>query len=256
MFARKKLREFYEKIGREETLQNTYQSSLPSKMFFYQNRFTTVLKVLGDAKGKTVIDVGCGLGIYSATLALKGAKFTIALDISKNFLIKTRKLTVEKNVRDSVELVLADAEQMPFIGEIFDLVICTEVLEHLRKPSKVLKELERICKVGSRLIITIPSSYSYAEVERRRRLIRQRKPQEHLHKFTLRRFKKKLKASGFDVEDVIGCFFYFPGFAFFFNRFPVLLPALKILNWLGHAPGLNQLGWSLVFKIFKRERLI
>lgn len=249
----RRLRDFYEEVGEKETLKDAYESLLPSKRFFYQDRFKTVLKTLGDSKGKNVIDVGCGLGVYSVSIALKGAAFIVALDLSESFLKKARELALKRNVRSLIDFVLADAQQLPFKVEAFDLSLCTEVVEHLEKPLETLKELWRVSKAGNRVVITVPSAYSYVEAERKKRLAKQKKFFEHLHSFTLKKFKKNLEVVGFKVESVEGCFFYFPGFASLFNRLPALLPILKFLRVIGYVPWLNQLGWCLVFKAYKGE---
>ncbi len=251
MESRRKLKRFYEDVGRRETIQDTYESPLPSKRYFYQDRFRTVLKALGNPSGEVVADVGCGLGIYTAKLAEMKAKLIIALDISLPFLESARKLLLSRGLGSRVEFVLADAERLPFRSEAFDKVLCTEVLEHLVDPWKALKEIARVCVEGGILVATVPSAYSYAEAERNKRLKRLNRLREHLHKFTLGSFKRFLEASGFKVLRVEGCFFYFPGFSTIFNRVPSLLPLLKPLKIMGETPGLKQLGWCLVFKAVK-----
>jgi SAM-dependent methyltransferase len=55
--------------------------------------------------------------------------------------------------------VIATAEALPFGGETFDAVICSEVLEHTRDPRVVLAEASRVLKPGGRLLIAVPFLY-------------------------------------------------------------------------------------------------
>src|SRR5207244_1525396 len=52
--------------------------------------------------------------------------------------------------------VVASADCLPFEDSSFDCVICTEVLEHCREPSAVLREIHRTLKPGGRLFLTTP----------------------------------------------------------------------------------------------------
>lgn len=54
----------------------------------------------------------------------------------------------------SVEHIQGDITRMPFCDHSFDIVICTEVLEHLEKPGAALKELKRVAKKF--ILITVP----------------------------------------------------------------------------------------------------
>jgi SAM-dependent methyltransferase len=50
--------------------------------------------------------------------------------------------------------IVADAHHLPFADETFDVVICTEVLEHLHTPEQAMSEFRRVLKPGGRLLLT------------------------------------------------------------------------------------------------------
>jgi len=52
--------------------------------------------------------------------------------------------------------ILGDISSLPIKSEVADLVLCTEVLEHIAEPSIVLHEARRVLKAGQYLIITVP----------------------------------------------------------------------------------------------------
>lgn len=54
---------------------------------------------------------------------------------------------------------VADAHRLPFKDSTFDVVLADNVLEHTLAPHVVASELERVCRVGGRLIIRVPFTY-------------------------------------------------------------------------------------------------
>ena len=54
---------------------------------------------------------------------------------------------------------IVDGEHLPFRDDSFDLILATEVIEHIDQPDKVLKEFFRILKPGGTLIVTVPFSW-------------------------------------------------------------------------------------------------
>jgi len=56
--------------------------------------------------------------------------------------------------------IAANGEFLPFKDNIFDLVTCSEVLEHIAEPKKALKEMYRVLKPGGRLLISTPNRFA------------------------------------------------------------------------------------------------
>lgn len=55
--------------------------------------------------------------------------------------------------------VIANAEQIPFPSQTFDLVLCTQMLEYAPDPGQVLSEVHRVLKPGGRLLLSVPSVF-------------------------------------------------------------------------------------------------
>jgi SAM-dependent methyltransferase len=53
----------------------------------------------------------------------------------------------------------ADAYRLPFRDDIFEIAVCTEVLEHTHSPELVLRELQRVLKPGGKLLLTTPFAF-------------------------------------------------------------------------------------------------
>src|ERR1700730_10225498 len=99
-----------------------------------------------------VLDVGCGNGVISRSLGAEGFN-VYGIDISEKTIEKARSLNLYPNVKFDV----ISAEQLVARGERYDAVICSEVLEHLEDPRRLLGLLYQSIKPGGKLIVTVPN---------------------------------------------------------------------------------------------------
>jgi len=60
--------------------------------------------------------------------------------------------------------VVGDAHHLPFENEKFDVILCTEVLEHLHSPEIAISEMERVLKKGGKLILTTRFIYPLHDI--------------------------------------------------------------------------------------------
>ena len=127
----------------------------------YQNSCeTTVYPVdyafhlLGDVNGKTVLEYGCGGGVYTVALAARGAK-VIAFDISPELLALVKKRVEANHCDDSVQLLLGTAHSLPFADESIDIVFGMAILHHLDLEIAA-RELQRVLRKGGRAIFKEP----------------------------------------------------------------------------------------------------
>ena len=97
---------------------------------------------VGDGAGKRALDIGCRDGYWSEKLKQRGYEVS-SLDIEPHY---THAIT--HNVESG----------LPYDDHTFDLVWCTEVIEHLYKPEFLLKEIERVLAPGGKAILTTPNS--------------------------------------------------------------------------------------------------
>ena len=106
--------------------------------------------VKGEAKDK-VLEIGCGEAYILRKLESKNI---IGLDIS-DVALKYAKDKLKNN--SSVQLIKADAQKIPLKSNSIDKIICSEVLEHVINPNKVIEEIVRISKADSTIVVTVPN---------------------------------------------------------------------------------------------------
>ncbi|MBI2444049.1 MAG: class I SAM-dependent methyltransferase [Candidatus Magasanikbacteria bacterium] len=119
----------------------------------YLNSFEQgkLLPLLGGVNGKRVLDIGAGTGRISLPLARLGARVTAA-DISEEML----KILVKKcqAANRFVATEVTDAETLPFESEVFDIVVATFLLVHLKNPAGFFDEVYRVLKPEGILVVT------------------------------------------------------------------------------------------------------
>src|SRR5262249_11763353 len=86
--------------------------------------------LLGDLRGKTIVDVGCGEGLNTVILAALGAK-VVSVDISDKSLEVTGSRARANGLDRNVTLVHSDSATIPVDDSIADGVLCAAILHHV-----------------------------------------------------------------------------------------------------------------------------
>jgi 2-polyprenyl-3-methyl-5-hydroxy-6-metoxy-1,4-benzoquinol methylase len=133
-------------------------AKLPIDLGQGQFRHTTKAKLIAfnyvpkNTAAPTSLDVGCGDGYWSEKLKSIGYK-TTSVDMNREY----PNVDWETPYKDTVFIDLN--KKLPFQDASFDLVWCSEVIEHLNNPKEVIKEIERVVKPGGKYILTTPNSF-------------------------------------------------------------------------------------------------
>lgn len=116
--------------------------------------------------GKQVLDVGCGGGILSESMARRGARVT-GIDLGEKALKVAQLHRLESGVEVEYRMVAAEtlAEERP---ESYDVVTCMEMLEHVPDPQAIVEACARLVKPGGQIFFSTlnrnPKSYLFAVI--------------------------------------------------------------------------------------------
>jgi SAM-dependent methyltransferase len=111
-------------------------------------RLELIRAAAGDRLHGTVLDDGCGIGLYAARLAeLGGTVYGLEFDHEQAVAAATR----------AARILRGAGETLPFPDGTFDLILSHEVIEHVADDRRAVEEMARTLKPGGRLALFCPN---------------------------------------------------------------------------------------------------
>lgn len=222
------------------TLQETlYRSANPTRRWLHCTRRDWITQILNRYAypGGRALEVGPGSGIYLPTLA-KLFEQVVAVDIEAAYLQHAARLC---HTLPNLTLMDDDICASTLPEASFDLILCTEVIEHIQDSGAALRGMQRLLKPGGVLVLSTPQRYSPLELTAKIaflpgviQLVRHiyREPvleTGHINLMTARTVQRQLKDAGFGVVEQYRSGMYLPLIAEFGGQ-----RGLQLLQWLAH----------------------
>jgi len=218
-------------------------------------QYNHALGLLGDMRGKHLLDCGCGKGHTSVMLAKHGAKVD-AFDISEPDLAIAARLAMANGV--DVKISTLVFEELSYPDASFDLAFGACVLHHVDIP-RAMQELQRVMKPGGRAVFVENSARNPILMWARKKIVGRmgipRYGDDHEHPLRLSDFEKMREHFDGTVQV------HHPEFVFFrLVDFYVLRRRVPPLSWLLNAadklcqklPWVREFGYFLVVQFDRR----
>lgn len=196
--------------------------------------YQLVLEFLPSVNGKRILEIACGRGGFSRLLGSRGAMVCGADFSASAVAIAKQRLLRHPSLADRVTYVQADAQNMPFEENCFDIVVSCETIEHVPDPRAAVREMNRVCKLGGMLFLTAPNYLNFMGLHliycfMRRPGLRSSQPLDQRYLFPqIRRFVTR---AGWRIVRADGTVHQFP---FIPGRDPVQFPKLELNRTIRH----------------------
>ena len=143
--------------------QSLYRSKNATRRWLHTSRRDWIVSAIErhwPRSSERVLEVGPGSGIYLPILSSK-AREVFAMDLEEKYLDNARLL---RNQYPNIAVVKDDITTTRFGPRSFDLILCSEVIEHLSDSRAALRNLNVLLRPGGILILSTPQRYSLLEV--------------------------------------------------------------------------------------------
>lgn len=230
-----------------------HQKTNAIKQLISENNFTysSIIKVLKPyAPNKIeILDIGCGSGTLSLYLASKGNKVK-GIDVSKKAIKSCKQSAKNLGLTQNTNFIIGDFLKIN-IKEKFDLIICNEVLEHIKKDDSAISKIAKLLKNNGILILSVPSIE--APLYRLGLAKKFDKRVGHLRRYTFGKInklieKKKLKIINMQkTEGIIRNFIF---------SFKINIPIIKLANRTKIASKIIAIIDKISLQIFGASQII
>ena len=147
-------KEVMEEMADDDPHVEFYQSANPLVSYLHNRRIEIVRDFTRKTNSRSLLEVGSGDGYVLKALSDLPVSLT-GIEISEKRIERSRALVPQ------AEIVAGDAREMPFADHSFDIVVCSEVLEHVPEPERAIEEMKRVVRPGGLVIVTVPQERNW-----------------------------------------------------------------------------------------------
>ena len=168
---------------------------------FARRRIANVFSLLPDLAGRTLLDLGCGMGTFTIEAAGRGAR-AIGVDPAPAAVRAARAVAAAERA-ERAHFIRADAARLPVHEASADVVLAADLTEHLDDVTlaRILREAGRVLRAGGRLVLYTPDRQHAFERLRERGIMKQ--DPSHIGVRTRAELRAAVENAGFQVERAV-----------------------------------------------------
>lgn len=176
---------------------------------FARRRIANVFSLLPELSGRTLVDLGCGMGTFTIEAAGRGAH-AIGVDPAPAAVRAARAVAAAEQA-EGAHFIRADAVRLPLRAAAADVVLAADLTEHLDDVTlaRILREAGRILTAGGRLVLYTPDRHHLFERLRERGVMKQ--DPSHIAVRSAGELRAAVESAGFDVERTTWLPSHLPG---------------------------------------------
>lgn len=135
----------------------------------WQQHFTNIAEEVMDGidiKGKTVLDIGCGVGVLTLKLLAAGARPVICIDACSSMVDQCRERVVRNGYGDAdCTFIVGQAAELPLPSVSVDAVFSSMTLNLCPEPERIAIEMLRVLRPGGEVSLAIPGAACQSELQ-------------------------------------------------------------------------------------------
>jgi SAM-dependent methyltransferase len=192
---------------------------------FARRRIRNVFSLLPDLAGRTLVDLGCGMGTFTIEAAGRGA-FAIGIDPAPAA-VRAASAVAAAEKATSARFVRADAARLPLDDGAADVVLAADLTEHLDDVTlaRILREAARVLAPGGRMVLYTPDRHHFFERLRDRGIMKQ--DPSHIGVRSAAELRAAVESAGFAVERSVWLPSHLPGLDLAERMLARALPLLR-----------------------------
>jgi len=128
-----------------------FGSILSPRMHIHNSRFKSLMKLIGNVTHKKILDAGCGEGYFLSGIE---SNDKIGVELSE------KRVSTALSYDPKLTIKIADVKELPFENNTFDVIVCSEVLEHVSGYEKALQEFKRCVKPDGHIVLSFPNEFT------------------------------------------------------------------------------------------------
>lgn len=178
---------------------------------FARRRIANVFSLLPELSGRTLVDLGCGMGTFTIEAAGRGAR-AIGVDPAPAAVSAASAVAAAEGA-EGAHFVRADAVRLPLRAAAADVVLAADLTEHLDDVTlaRILREAGRILTAGGRLVLYTPDRQHLFERLRERGVMKQ--DPSHIAVRSAAELRAAVESAGFEIERITWLPSHLPGLA-------------------------------------------